>query len=427
MKKKFLLILILTISLLASGCIQFPDIQSGGVTSDREDKSEVKDPVISPKEDEASEQSGEQEALARANREFSWDMFKKLNEQDAEENIFISPYSISSALTMALNGAEGNTRAEMEKVLHYGGMTREQLNKTYANEVISGKKVVLQNANSIWIRNGFEVQKDFINTNTKYLDAEVKTLNFGEPSAAEVINAWVSEKTKGLIPSIISPPIPQNVMMYMINAIYFKGEWTTEFEVKNTREKDFYALDGKTDRVSMMQRSGRIDYISNQDLKAVRLPYGDGRISMILVLPHEDINRWINDMNAEKWTELTEGFYSANDVNLQIPKFKMEYGLKELNVVLQSLGMKEAFSDQADFSGIADNICISSVLHKALVDVNEQGTEAAAVTSVGIIATSVSEPLYFIADRPFFFAIVDNENGNLLFMGKKTAGDRNKP
>lgn len=460
MKRNFLLV-VLVISLLTAGCAPVLDFQSGITETGLEDKTDQmkqdsletqktsktdmndKDGITEQNDAETQQDSEKQSTdggaedevspgeiqteFARANLEFSWDLFKMLNEQDAKKNIFISPYSISSALMMVLNGAEGNTRIEMEEMLYYSGITREQLNRAYANGAIqsSDKKVKLQNANSIWIRSGFNVKQDFIDRNARYLDAEVRTLNFADKSAADTINAWVSEKTNRLIPSIITTPIPNNVMMYLINAIYFKGEWATPFDEEQTHETNFYALDGKTDNVFMMRRKGYIAYFGNEDVKAVRLPYGDGRISMILVLPlKEDINKWIGSMNTEKWEEITKGFFHGITVDLQIPRFKMEYGMMELNGALKALGMKEAFTNRADLSGIAENILISGVFHKALVDVNEQGTEAAAVTSVVIVPTSYVEPVSFIADRPFFFAIVDNETGNLLFMGKKITGEK---
>lgn len=433
MKKNVLLLILIVISLSFFGCTQTPDSQSNSTSTDiigSPDNASSEGTVITDNGSKPGdvENSAKITPLSAANLEFSWDLFKKLNAEDSADNIFISSFSISSALTMALNGAEKNTRTEMEKMLHYEGMTRDELNRAYADEIgrLSNldKKVTLQNAYSIWIRNGFEIQKKFIDTNCRYLEAEVQTLDFDESSSADVINSWVSDKTNRLIQSIISPPISQDAIMYLINAIYFKGQWTTEFKPENTKEKDFHALDGKTDKVSMMYRNGKIDYFSSEDYQAVRLPYGNEKVSMVLVLPSKDINQWIDGMTGDKWKAVLESFHPVSDLQLQIPKFKMEYGLKELNGTLQGLGMKEAFSDSANFSGIAENICISRVLHKAVVDVNEQGTEAAAVTSVEIQVTSASEPVAFIADRPFFFAIIDNEEGNLLFMGKKITGDR---
>ena len=153
-----------------------------------------------------------------------------------------------------------------------------------------------------------------------------------------VINNWVSDKTNRLIPSIISPPISTETIMYLINAIYFKGEWTTEFKQENTQEKDFYALDGKTDKVQMMFRGGKIDYLNNDELQAVRLPYGDEKVSMVVILPKKDLNSWIDSMNGDKWKGILTGFNPVSDLQLQIPKFKMEYGIKELNGVLKELG-----------------------------------------------------------------------------------------
>ncbi len=223
---------------------------------------------------------------------------------------------------------------------------------------------------------------------------------------------------------MIDPPIAEDVMMYLINAIYFKGEWTEQFEEKNTSEQDFYSIDGKTDKVLMMRRTGKIDYVSTDDYKAVSLPYGNKKTSMILILPNKDINEFINGMDDEKFGELLERLRPVSDLNLQIPKFKMEYGIKELNNVLQAVGMGEALSFNADFTGIANNLYINKVLHKAVIDVNEEGTEAAAVTVGEMKITAVIEPVSFIADRPFLFVIADIEEGNILFIGKKIYGDR---
>jgi len=197
--------------------------QTGEEPGSEEDKDEgqiSEKPVF--KENKSEGQISE--ALSTANREFSWNLFKKLNAEDSSENIFISPYSISSALTMALNGAEGNTRVEMEKTLQYNGLNRDDLNIGYANEANRlsklDKKVKLQNANSIWMRSSFEVKKEFIELNRRYMQAEVQSLDFKDSSSADAINGWVSEKTNKLITKIISPPIPDDVIMYLINAIY---------------------------------------------------------------------------------------------------------------------------------------------------------------------------------------------------------------
>ncbi len=367
-------------------------------------------------------------SLVSANKEFSWDIFKKLNTEDNEKDIFISPFSISSMLTMALNGAEGTTKEAMLTGLRYNGITIEELNKGYAylmDRIINlDEKVKLEIGNSIWIRDGFEVKQNFIDTNRSFLGADVDTLDFSDTNAAGEINSWIADKTGNLITKMIKPPIPKDVMMYLINAIYFKGEWTEAFKAKNTIEADFHAYDKKIDKVSMMQRSGKIEYYKNEDYQAVRLPYGNEKTGMVVILPNCDINEFIKDINDEKWNELINQLRPVADLNLKLPKFKMEYGVKSLNDTLSVLGMGEAFSDSADFSGIANNLFISGVLHKAVVDVNEEGTEAAAVTVGEFAVTSIREPISFIADRPFIFVIADNEDGNILFMGKKLFGDR---
>ena len=428
MKKKNFLIVLLMIALMVGGCTSISNMNPVPLSEDDSRNSPT------PNQD-GSERPGNtvidaklKDTFITSNQDFSWDIFQELNQEDSGKDIFFSPFSISSMLTLALNGAEGTTRGFIEKTLHYEELSRDELNVSYASLIqkISDldKKVTIEIANSIWAREGFEIKADYLSTNQKYLSAEVRTLDFSDMKSADVINDWISNKTNHLIPKMITPPIPPDVIMYLINAIYFKGDWRDKFEEKNTLAKDFYAMDGKTDKVSMMHRSGRIEYQQQDHMKAVRLPYGNGNTSMVVILP-ENINEWIGHMNSEKWKELLEGFHPVHDLQLQLPKFKMEYGIKELNKSLTSLGMGEAFTDSANFSGIAEDIFISKIMHKAVIDVNEKGTEAAAVTVGEIVATSArSEPVTFIANRPFVYIITDNDDGNILFMGKKIFGDR---
>jgi len=368
------------------------------------------------------------ESLISSNKEFSWDIFKKLNEEDSDEDIFISPLSISSMLTMALNGAESTTKEALMKGLRYDGIAIEELNEGYAYLVDRttniDEKVDIEIANSIWIRNGFNVKQNFIDINKNFLNAEVESLDFSDLSAAQTINSWIARKTRNLIPKVIEPPIAEDVMMYLINAIYFKGEWTDAFKTKNTFEADFYAYDKNADKVSMMQRKGKIEYCITDDYQAVRLPYGNEKTGMVVILPNGDINEFIKNRDNNSWNNLLNQLNPVGDLNLQLPKFKMEYGIKELKKSLSELGMGEIFTDSADFSGIAKDLFINKVMHKAIIDVNEEGTEAAAVTVGEITTTSVREPISFIANRPFIFVITDNEEGNILFMGKKLYGDR---
>lgn len=431
MKARLILPFILVISLLIGGCgfMENIDALNG---SENSKKTENTTPAGTETESQNNEINPENieknESLASSNREFSWDIFKKLNEEDADMDIFISPLSISSMLTMALNGAEGTTKEALIKGLRYDGITIEELNGGYAYLIdrISSidEKVDIEIANSIWIRNGFDVKQRFIDNNENFLNAEVESLDFSDLSAAQIINNWIANKTRNLITNVIAPPISGDVMMYLINAIYFKGEWTEAFKAKNTFKADFYAYDKKTDKVSMMQRNGKIDYCSTDDYQAVRLPYGNEKTSMVVILPKGDINEFIKKSGNGSWNKLLSQLKPVGSLNLQLPKFKMEYGIKELKKSLSELGMGEIFTEAADFSGIAKNLFINKVLHKAVVDVNEEGTEAAAVTVGEITTTSAREPISFIANRPFIFIITDNEEGNILFMGKKLFGDR---
>ncbi|NLK68095.1 MAG: serpin family protein [Clostridiaceae bacterium] len=365
--------------------------------------------------------------LIEANKQFSWEILKKINEDDSGQEVFISPLSISSMLMMAYNGAEGNTKSQMAEAMHYEGISVEDLNAGYKylldklNNI--DKKVSIEIANSMWLRQGFNIEPSFIDINGKFLFADAKSLDFSDPNSATEINNWIARKTNNLIKSVINPPIADDVVMYLINAIYFNGEWTNEFKEKNTIEANFNAYDGVADTVQMMQRSGGIYLAETDEFKAVSLPYGDEKVSMVVILPEGDINQFISSFDNEKWYTLINNLRPSK-VDLQLPKFKMEYGLKELNKALVSLGMEEMFSHKANFSGISRDVFINRVLHKAVVDVNEKGTEAAAVTVGEVAAVSYVEPVNFIADRPFMFVICDTEDWNILFAGKKLFGDR---
>lgn len=431
MKKSMFLVFILIFSFILAGCAKIPiDAGTSATVSNKASETGGSNPSQTQLVDKGNESTplNDNTKLAKPNNEFSWEIFNLINEEDSNKEIFISPLSISSMLTMALNGAEGTTKEAMEKALHYKGMALDEINAGYASLMKRIKnldpRVTIEIANSIWARDSFQIKPDYIERNRDYLSAEVRSLNFDLPDAAAAINKWISDKTQNLITKMIDPPINPDVMMYLINAIYFKGEWTESFKEEDTTTEDFYAVDGKTDKVPMMKRTGKIHYSKQGSYSAVMLPYGNESTSMVVILPDGDINEFISSMDNEKWISLLNGLVPTGNLHLQLPKFKMEYGIKELKRVLTAMGMGEAFSDRANFTGIADNLCVSSVLHKAVVDVNEEGTEAAAVTVGTIVATSYVEPVSFIANRPFLFVITDIEDGSILFMGKKIHGDR---
>ena len=365
--------------------------------------------------------------VVTANTQFGFDLFNDIRKIEQDKNIFISPLSISIALAMTLNGASGETEHAMTNTLHLQGLDSESINAGYAGLrhalQVADPKVTLAIANALWARQNVPFKQDFLQRNTQFFGAEVSTLDFTDPNTLPTINQWVNTNTNGKITKILDEINPDTVL-FLINAIYFKGTWQTEFDPSRTRDGTFYFATGAEKQIPMMTRTGDYPYYENYEAKfqAISLPYGDGRMSMYIFLPYResDLNTFLEGLNTENWERWVSQF-REQEVFLSMPKFKLEYE-KTLNNPLQSLGMGIAFAPgAADFSRMADlealgkNLYIGEVLHKAVVEVNEEGTEAAAVTSVGIRATSA--PPAFMANRPFFFAIHDNETKTVLFMG----------
>ena len=365
--------------------------------------------------------------VVTANTKFGFTLFNDIRKTEQNKNIFISPFSISIALAMTLNGASGETEQAMTNALQLQGLDFEAINAGYAglrhNLQTSDPKVILTIANSLWARQDVPFKQDFLQGNTQFFGAEVSTLDFTDPNTLTTINKWVDTNTNGKISKILDEINPDAVL-FLINAIYFKGSWQTEFDPSRTRDGTFHLATGGEKQVPMMTRTGDYPYYENYEdnFQAISLPYGDGRISMSIFLPYResDLNTFLNGLNFENWENWISQF-REQEVFLSMPKFKLEYK-KTLNNPLESLGMGIAFAPRsADFSRMADlealgrNLYIGEVLHKSVVEVNEKGTEAAAVTNVEIRVESA--PPAFIADRPFFFAIRDNETKTVLFVG----------
>jgi len=365
------------------------------------------DPYIPPPELSAAEK-----AMISSSNEFAFNIFKEIVAQETDTNIFISPLSISYALGMCYNGANGLTEDSMRQTLCYGDMTDQEINETYKTltQTLStiDPKVIMEIANSIWYKIGFEVEDDFINVNQQYFDSEVTEANFADPAVCDQINAWIEDKTHDKIQDMLDCPIDPDVIMYIINAIYFKGTWTYEFDKDETVEQDFYLADNS--------------YLFTDDFKAIDLPYGNAGYSMAVFLPAEGKTTadFISDLSEENWKSWLDRF-TTDSVTLRLPKFKIKYGI-ELKDVLTALGMGIAFSGMADFTGITrlGGIYISRVLHNTFVQVDEEGTEAAAVTVVEFRETAVEPVKYMCVDRPFVFVIHDNYTGPILFMGRIT-------
>ncbi|MEW6181553.1 MAG: serpin family protein [Bacillota bacterium] len=362
--------------------------------------------------------------IVAANTRFGFKLFSRIAEQDAGRNVFISPQSVTFALAMACNGARGETREQMAGTLEMQGMSPEEINR--GNLVLEtaleclDPKVRLNTANSLWARKGLNFERDFVENSLKFYGAATENLDFNDPSAAQRINAWVNNKTEGKIERIIDKINPDTVL-FLINAIYFKGLWSKGFNPVKTAEGIFNLPGGGRKKHPMMSRSGRFGYLREPGFQAVSLPYGSGKVSMYVFLPDEKsgLSEFQKSLNAKQWREWMPRF-SETDGSLVLPRFKSEYELC-LNDILIDLGMGTAFDrKRADFRGminVGDNVFISSVRHKSFVRVDEEGSEAAAATSVRFGVTCMRDEFNMVVDRPFFFAIRDNQTGTILFMG----------
>ncbi len=361
-----------------------------------------------------------------ANNSFGVNLFSQVAAQEAGKNFFISPLSVSMALAMTLNGANGQTYTDMQRTLGLDGLSNEDINQSYQSLMTMfanlDPSVTFNIANSIWYRNTFQVLGSFITTDSTYFDSEVSPLNFNDPNAADVINSWVSSKTNGKIPSIISPPIDPAVVMYLINALYFNGTWKYTFDTANTKPYPFYLSNGSTESDSMMVVHDTLNYYSDANYQVVELPYGSGDYSMVVLLPATTSSASPSAaFNQTEVNNIIRGL-SPQDVQLTLPKFKVEYSTKLKNVLTQ-MGMGIAFTANADFTKInpAGHLAISDVLHKTYIDVNEKGTEAAAVTVVVVVTTVVAEPINspinVDVNRPFLFLIKENHDNTIMFMG----------
>ncbi len=359
-----------------------------------------------------------------ANNTFGFNLFKKLI--DPAKNTVISPLSITQAFAMVYNGSAGETKKQMANVLQYTGIEDTKLNaesKKLINGLVNAdKSVVFTNANSIWMKQGVEFSDSFLATNKEYYQAEAKSLDFSSPGAADIINKWVNSNTKGRIPTIITPPINPDMAMYLINAVYFKGSWQFTFDKDLTETKNFTTGKGKVLVPLMRQERKDFLYQENSDFQAVKLPYGTNeRLNMIIIMPKTQLNDFIDKLNYSNWKEWNTAF-SAREGILLLPRFKTEYKTK-LNEPLINLGMAKAFSPAADFSRLISGggVYINEALHKTFIEVNEEGTEAAAATSIGMVFTSMPNdipPKFFMeVNKPFFFAITDDTTSAILFMG----------
>ena len=365
--------------------------------------------------------------LVSANTRFGLKLYGEVLKQNAGKNVFISGSSVALALAMAYNGAEAETKQSMARALELQAMSEGEVNQAFRdlNAALASPdpQVQLQIANSLWARKGINFKPDFIQRTKDFYGAEVAELSFDDPNAPGKINEWVSDKTKGKIDKIVDQISP-DAILFLINAIYFKGKWSAEFDKANTKDETFTMGDGRQKKVPMMNRSGDYKYFEDKNFQAVSLPYGGKRVAMYVFLPASgtSLEAFHKSLTAENWENWMEKFQQTPG-DVALPRFKMEFEA-ELNDALKALGMGAAFDpSQANFSRmvqLANNVYISKVKHKSFVEVNEEGTEAAAVTSTEMRTTSIQMPrqrFRMVVDRPFFFAIRDNQTGAVLFMG----------
>lgn len=363
--------------------------------------------------------------IVEADNEFGFELFQDIYGSETRyENIMVSPLSVSLALAMTYNGANGETKTAMEETLKLYGLTPQEINTSYQTLVNALKsldsKVILEIANAIYYRDNFLVEQDFITTNKNYYDAEVSALDFGSPNAVKTINKWVADKTNDKIETILNE-ISDDQIMFLLNAIYFKGIWESKFEKKNTEKKDFHLENGSTIQTDFMQQNNTVNYINNDLFSAIELPYGQGNYNMYVFLPKTDktLQDITDNLNKDNWKTWLESFNEA-DVDIKFPKFKYEYEIK-LNSILSEMGMGIAFSNDADFTGINKNggLYIDYVKHKSFIEVNEEGTEAAAVTIVAIdrLSAGTESTASFYVNRPFLFTITEKSTGAILFIG----------
>ncbi|MHC5820862.1 MAG: serpin family protein [Nostoc sp.] len=369
--------------------------------------------------------------IVESSNKFGFKLFSEVLKNDrGENNVFISPLSVAIALAMTYNGASGTTQLAMAKTLELQGVNLPEINSSYAaalKQLLDNPdgEVQLNIANSLWANQDVSFAPDFLQRTQYFYQAKVSNLNFQDAAAPSIINNWVKENTNGKITDIVGS-IQPNDALFLISAIYFKGKWSQEFDKSQTAQYPFYITSGKQKQYPMMSQSGNYGYYESNQFQAVSLPYGkDGKFSFYIFLPKQNsnLNAFYQNLNVENWEKWMTQFNTQQGF-IRLPRFQTDYEVK-LNDALKTLGMEEAFSKNANFSGMGkgNNFDISEVNHKTFLEVNEEGTEAAAVTSVrvGLTLTAaiydIQPPFQMIVDRPFFCAITDNQTGSVLFMG----------
>jgi serpin B len=359
------------------------------------------------------------------NTQFALDLYR--TQRDAPGNVFFSPYSISTALAMTYGGARGETAAQMARVLHFDP-DPEKLHPAFAAlearlaDVGRQGRVQLRVANRLWPQQGYVFLEAYLALVQRFYAAPITPLDFRKPEAArQTINAWAEERTEGKIRDLIPPGILDALTsLVLANAIYFRGSWASRFDEAQTLQAPFWAAPGRQVQVQMMTQKGDFGYAEFDELQVLELLYAGGDLSMIVLLPRErgGLAALEEDLAAEQLSRWTARLWEQ-EVELFLPRFEVTYPAR-LDGALQSLGMVDAFSGLADFSGMdgSRELYIGAVLHKAFVVVNEEGTEAAAATAVIMARGMPAPPPVFRADHPFLFLIREKRTGSILLLGR---------
>lgn len=370
--------------------------------------------------------TSEQEVVATSST-FGFELLREVASDDSQSNHFISPLSVSMAYLMAMNGADNETRDQIRSTLGYHDMDDQEVNEAYQSliELLTefDDDVEFNIANSIWHRDSFDIQQNFLDINREYLNAVIQAADFNDDATVDEINQWVAEHTNDLIQQIVEGPIDPLTMMYLINAIYFSGDWTVPFDEEQTRDESFYLADEQEIEVPMMTLPSdyRVPFTRTQEYKAMDLFYGDAGFAMTVILPDEDtpMDEFISGLDSQYWQEITDSMQETELAEITLPRFEVEYEVEDFPQILRNLGIIDAFDpDLSDFSRINpdhEDLHISDSRHKTFISVDEKGTDAAAVTSAEISVTSV--PPSMRVDRPFLYAIREVESNTILFIG----------
>jgi serine protease inhibitor len=360
-------------------------------------------------------------AFATKTNHFALDFWRSYEKENGG-TYFLSPLSLNVALGMLLNGAEGETKAEIQTMLGFSDADMSTVNEHYAELIQKlphvDPKVKNTMANSLWHRAGFPVEASYVDDLKRSFGAEIYGEDFSSQATVNKINAWAAKHTENKIQKVIERIEPHHVL-YLMNALYFKGDWTTEFNTKNSFKGDFNGVKGAVSKDFMANRA-QYGYASTEEVQAVELPYGNEKYAMLVLLPQDklSVEELILGLNADKWNQLL-GSLRSQEVEVTLPKIKMETS-KGLKPVLQNMGMRRAFTESAELGRIskATRLFVDFVKQDTYVAMDEKGTEAAAVTTIGVGLTSVSPYKVVRCDRPFAFAIVEKTSGTLQFIGK---------